>query len=309
MLGSWMLGCVAFWQGDLVNAHQALSQAVELYVADEQRSRTLAVQIDPGVNAQCHLGWVLWMLGKPDSAIAVGGDAIAMARTLKQPFTLAMTLFFGCAVRACCGSFETARPMLEELRSLTAEHGLGYLAACAKVLDGQALVESGRHEAGLRRVEEAIDDFRDQEAGLGIPWALSIAAIGWAGIGRVDRGLETLDAAFTAMARNDERQWEAELWRLRAELLTLRAGTGDQLEADASLEQALSISRRQGALALELRAAAARARIAGQRGDDFSSASAELEHLLERFEQGHATADLRAARQLIDPVSKVGTDR
>jgi hypothetical protein len=59
MLGHWMLGCVTFWQGEFVTARRELEEAYALYDPNEQRSKTLALQIDPGVNALCHLGWAL----------------------------------------------------------------------------------------------------------------------------------------------------------------------------------------------------------------------------------------------------------
>jgi len=308
MLGTWMLGCVAFWQGDFDSAHANLARAVALYDPEEQKSRTLAVQVDPGVNAQCHMGWLLWLLGKPGDAIAVGDRAIANARALGQPLAIAMSLFFACATRACCGMFRAMKPLLDEAKAITAEHRLGYMASCARVLDAQALIAEDRSEEGLQQVELALAEFRAQEAGIGTPWSMAIAATGWLRLGRVDKGLAAIDGAFAAMQRNGERHWEPELWRLRGQLLSLRDPDGEAAEVDRCLGRSLEAARRQSAVSLELRVAMASAQIRMERGEKVSPAREALEAALQRIEQGFETADLVEARRSMD-VLRLKDDR
>jgi class 3 adenylate cyclase len=85
MLGYWMLGCMAFWQGDYATARQELEDAVALYDPNEQKSKTLALQIDPGVNALRHLSWVLWVLGYPDRAIQTSDRASGPRVSSRNP--------------------------------------------------------------------------------------------------------------------------------------------------------------------------------------------------------------------------------
>jgi predicted ATPase len=300
MLGTWMLGCVGFWHGDFEKAHASLARAIALYEPEEQRSRTLAVQVDPGVNAQCHMGWLLWLLGKPGDAIATGDKAIADARALGQPLAIAMSLFFACATRGCCGMFQAMRPLLDEVKAITAEYRLGYMASCARVLEAQTLIAEDRSEEGLQQVEWALAEFRAQEAGIGTPWSMAIAATGWLRIGRVDRGLAAIDGGFAAMQRSGERHWEPELWRLRGELLSVRDLHGDAAEVDQCLRRSLECARRQSAVSLELRAAVAWAQVRIERKEEVSPARETLEATLQQIEQGFETADLTEARRLMD---------
>jgi predicted ATPase len=73
--------------------------------------------------------------------------------------------------------------------------------------------------------------------------------------GRREEGLGVLDEALAITSRTGERAHEAELHRLRGELLR-GGGATDELEAAACLQEALEIARRQGARSFELRAAA-----------------------------------------------------
>jgi class 3 adenylate cyclase len=250
MLGQWMLGAMSMWQGEFGAARRELDLAVSLYHPEEHRLRTLAVQIDPGVNAMAHLSWVCWIGGDSDGAVEAGAGAVHAARGLAQPYALTMALFFACAVRACRGEHDQAEPLLRELFALTGEHRLSFLRACAWVLRGQASIAGDRYEDGLGEVERALSEFDALRAGLGRPWALAIAAAGCMRLGRREEGLQKIAAAFAAIERHGERHWEAEVWRVKGELLWPSA------EARACLQRAAEVAAQQSASALRARALA-----------------------------------------------------
>jgi len=250
MLGQWMLGAMSMWQGEFAAARRELELAVSLYCPEEHRLKTLATQIDPGVNAMAHLSWVCWIGGDSDGAVEAGDRAVHAARSLAQPFALTMALFFACTVRACRGEHDRAEPLIQELFALAAEHRLDFLRACAWVLRGQASMAADRYEEGLLEIERALSEFDALHAGLGQPWALAIAAAGCARLGRRDEGLQKIAAAFAAIERHGERHWEAEVWRVKGELLWPGA------EARRCLQRAAEVAAQQSAGALRARALA-----------------------------------------------------
>ena len=65
------------------------------------------------------------------------------------------------------------------------------------------------------------------------------------------------------MEQTDERHREAELYRLKGELLLLQ---GDDAEAEASFHKAIEVARRQQAKSLELRATVSLCRLWQQQG-------------------------------------------
>jgi class 3 adenylate cyclase/tetratricopeptide (TPR) repeat protein len=260
MLGHWMVGCVSSWQGDFVEARRDLEWALSLYVPQEHRARALAAQIDPAINARAHLAWVLWILGEPDKAVQAGEQAVADARALAQPLALSMALFFDCVTRACRGELGLAESLLDELFEVTREHRLTFLGSCAHVLKAQTLIARGDCVGGLVEVDVALREFEEQEAGLGRPWTLTIAAWGCARLGRRAQGLRFIEAAFEAIERQGEHHWEAEVWRLKGELLE------SDDEAQNCLRQAIAVARRQSARSLEQRALASLAQRGGHHG-------------------------------------------
>ena len=250
MLGRWMLGAMSMWQGKFAAARRELELALSLYHPQEHRLKTLAAQIDPGVNAMAHLSWVCWIDGDSEGAVDIASRAVDTARSLAQPYALTLALFFACAVRACRGEHDQAEPLLRELLAVTDEHGLTFLHACARVLRGQASIADGHYGEGLAEVGRALGDFDALHAGLGQPWALSIAASGCARLGRRDEGLQKIADAFAAIERHGERHWEAEVWRVKGELLWPSA------EARVCLQRAAEVAAQQSAGALRARALA-----------------------------------------------------
>jgi ATP/maltotriose-dependent transcriptional regulator MalT len=237
----------------------------------------------------------LWTLGLADQAYACSQRAIDAGREIGQPLTLAMALFWAAAMKLCAGDIEGAATATAELRAVTTEFHIRYLSATAMVLEGALLIERSDVQAGMARLREAFTEFQKQKAGLGRPWTMAWMAEGCLRTGATGEGLRTLDIAFAAMESRGEAHWEAELYRLKGELLIAR---GELVPAEDSLRTALRVAKRQGALSLELRAAMSLARMLGARGE-VDGARALLGEVYSRFSEGFGARDLvRAAQQL-----------
>jgi predicted ATPase len=135
--------------------------------------------------------------------------------------------------------------------------------------------------------------------------ALFLARSSLAGGGPgIELGLASLSEALARADTTGERLWEAELHRMRGELLA-HAGAGnrpasaDRDEAEACLLRALETARQQEAKIFELRAAMSLARLPGRRGRSRKDARATLAEIFGRFAEGLETPDLRAARTLL----------
>ncbi|GAH31925.1 unnamed protein product, partial [marine sediment metagenome] len=92
------------------------------------------------------------------------------------------------------------------------------------------------------------------------------------------------------------RHWEAELYRLRGELLLQLS---DDTEAEVSLKKAIGVARRQSAKSWELRATTVLARLWQKQGK-VDEAGQMLGEIYGWFSEGFDTPDLREARALLD---------
>jgi predicted ATPase len=131
---------------------------------------------------------------------------------------------------------------------------------------------------------------------------LSALAEGLGGAGQVAQGLIAVGDALARSERNDARWNMAELLRVKGELLLLESAPNAAAAAEDHFWQALGWARRQGALSWELRAATSLARLWRDQARP-ADAMALLQPVYGRFTEGFATADLKAAKALLDDLS------
>src|SRR5467141_5437468 len=136
------------------------------------------------------------------------------------------------------------------------------------------------------------------------PYYLALLAEGYGAVGQTDEGLRVLAEAFAAVATTAERRWEAELYRLRGQLLLQAAGRKRQAEEtpEAYFRQALEAARQQQAKSLELRAAMSLSRLWQQQGKR-DEALALLAPVYGWFIEGFDTADLQEAKALLEELA------
>src|SRR5206468_10286410 len=139
--------------------------------------------------------------------------------------------------------------------------------------------------------------WRATGASLYVPYFCTLQAEVSAHLGHTEDGLQALAEAYTLVEQQEERWWEAEVSRLRGVLLLRQPGTS-QAEAEAWLQQALDVARRQEAKALELRAAMSLARLWQQQGKP-AEARTLLAPVYGWFTEGFDTADLQEAMALL----------
>jgi predicted ATPase len=121
--------------------------------------------------------------------------------------------------------------------------------------------------------------------------------------GQIADGLAAIEEAIVGSERTEERWVIAELLRIKGELCLSQGAPGAAAAAEGHFRQALDWARRQGALSWELRAARSLARLLGDKGR-FADATALLQPVYDRFTEGFDTADLKAAKALLDALAK-----
>jgi predicted ATPase len=113
---------------------------------------------------------------------------------------------------------------------------------------------------------------------------------------RVTEGLAVLE---TAIEQSEPGCYTPELLRLKGELLLSQKPLADDETVQSLFRQALDEARRQQALSWELRAATSLARLLRQQGQR-ADAIACLQPIYDRFTEGFDTADLVAAKRLLE---------
>src|SRR5262249_3157241 len=135
------LGNSSFYLGELVTARKHLEQAIELYDPDQHRSHTFVYGQDPGVISLSWASIPLWHLGYPDQALRRNDEALALARVVAHPFSLAFPLFFAAWVRDLRKEWSLAKERAEATIALSTEQGFALFLNAATAFRGCAQVE------------------------------------------------------------------------------------------------------------------------------------------------------------------------
>ena len=134
-----------------------------------------------------------------------------------------------------------------------AEKGLAQYAAWAKMIRGWALASAGRFDQGLAETEEGLTTLRPTGVLYHIPHRLGMRAQTYALAGRPQQALDAIEEALASVEQTDERWYESELLRIKAEMLA-KAPIENFRSAEACLEQAIATAAGRGALLWEARA-------------------------------------------------------
>ena len=244
----------------------------------------------------------LWLLGYPAQALARLHDALALAHELSHPYSLAWARCLAAIVSQLRRDVPAVHEQAEAAVALATEQDFTLWAAWGTNLRGWALAMQDEGEAGRGQVRQGIAAYRATGAAVLVPYFYTVLADASAHLGYTDDGLQALAEAHTLVEQQEERWWEAEIHRLRGVLLLRQTGTS-QTEAEAWLQRALAVARRQEAKSLELRAAMSLARLWQQQGRR-QEAHDLLAPVYHWFTEGFDTADLQEAKALLDVLSK-----
>ena len=162
-----------------------------------------------------------------------------------------------------------------------------------------ALAAQGQVAQGMTQMRQALTlIIVRQVQSIGFPLSLAWLAEACGQAGEVEEGLLTLTEALTVVDTTEERMWEAELYRLKGELL-LQQSSDNQPKAETCFHKAIAIAQSQHAKSWELRAATSLARLWQQQGKR-QEAHDLLAPIYGWFTEGFDTADLQEARALLD---------
>jgi predicted ATPase len=286
----------------LAAARGHLAQGMALYDPQQHRAHAfLYGGHDPGLCCQSYTAWTLWALGYPDQALQSSDKALTLARELAYPASLAGALNSAAVLHQFRRERQAVQEAAEAFMALATEQGNAQQLARGMILRGWALLAQGQGTEGMVQMRQGLTALQATGGDVRRPLFLALLAEAYGGIGQIEEGLNVLAEALAAAEKTGGRFYEAELYRLKGELLVARAAELNA-EAEACFQQALDIARRQQAKSLELRAAMSLSRLWQLQGRR-QEARALLAPIYGWFTEGFDTADLKEAKELIEELS------
>jgi predicted ATPase len=300
--GRRMIGSALCQLGRFAESRDAFEAAVGLYDPVRDRTSAFIYAIDSRVMCLSWLSHVYLILGHPEQALARDGEVPAYVRNLAHPNTTAVALTWGCIFRQLLRDLHNARQQAEAAIAIATEQGFPLYRAAATVVRGWVLAESGGAEDGIAEIRRGLADYAATGAEMWSPYFLGLLA---EALGRASHAVEALsltDDALDRCARTGVRWIEAELHRIRGELLLLRSKP-EQSDAETCFYRALAVAREQGAKTWELRAAMSLARMCQEQARR-QEARDLLAPVYRRFAEGSDTPDLRETKVLLDALHR-----
>ena len=155
----------------------------------------------------------------------------------------------------------------------------------------KALAEAGRIEEGIAEMRHGLASYQATGSEFQVPYFLALLANVHGRAGQQEECLSLLNEALDRVGKTEERWFEAELYRLKGNLLLSRP-VEEHAEAEACLQQASDVAQRQSARLLELRAATSLSRLWRDQGKR-REAHDLVAPIYDWFTEGFDTADLR----------------
>jgi predicted ATPase len=295
------VGTTVFFLGGTAEAHTHFAQGIALYDPQQHHVAVLLYGEDAGVVCRSFAAWALWCQGYPDQGLARSQQAVTLARQLAHPFSLGFAWGHAAMLHAFRREMRAAQERADAAIRLTTAQGFPFWRAWGALLRGWALAQQGQAPEGLEQMTHGLMTYGATGAELVCPYFLALLAEAHGTLGEPEAGLAVLTEALTLVETTGERWSEAELYRLRGELL-LQQNADNHLEAEACFQHALDIARNQRAKSFELRAATSLARLWQQQGKR-QEAHDLLAPVYSWFTEGFDTLDLKDAKGLLDALA------
>jgi class 3 adenylate cyclase/tetratricopeptide (TPR) repeat protein len=290
------VGVSLYWQGRFPDALANLQQGIARYRPGQALANISVV--DSLAFSLAFAAMSLWQLGYADQALEMAAKALERARSLNSPYSIAMVRQATCKVRLFQRDSAMAEAGAEVLIAFSTEHGFSFRRAFGVAFRSWALVQRGAAVEALPVLLESIELWQKTGAKLWLPGILAALAEAYGEMADPERGLNVVADTLAQVDDTFECEMEAELYRLRGELL-LKQDPSNASEAQNCFQRAIDIARKQSAKSWELRATMSLARLLAKQ-DRRDEARTMLAEIYNWFTEGFDTADLKDAKVLLD---------
>jgi predicted ATPase len=292
-----VLGIVRFFTGQFPSAREHFELAVDLFgTAPSRNYVAFFAQYAPSI-----LVGVLVILGYPLTAADRAHELMAAAGRSSDPYSIANALVGDLTHRLFLRDTRMVAERADEMLSIATEHGMAFHLILATFMRGWALVAAGRSEEGIGEMSRSVSNPIFAEALVTSTLLVTLVET-YGKNGRAEEGLDLVAKGLAAAEETALRVAEAELYRLKGELLMIK-DPGNVAEAERCLRTAIDVARRQGARLFELRATVSLARLLRDTNRR-EEARTMLTEIYNWFTEGFDLPDLKEAKALLDELGR-----
>ena len=288
--------------GLLADARAHLAGGIALSDGMDQRSFAFLFAENARIGCLSFLAITLSMMGFADQAVTRAAQGLHEARDLSHSTSVAFALSAACRVHCVLGNAHTVHRLADELIPFAAEQHFAFFHSTANIYRGWALLADGELAAGTELLQSGIASFKQTGAAWILPLYLGWLSVAYAKTGQVEQALGHLSTALDLTQATSVRCYEAELLRLKGQVLLAR-DIRSEAEAETEFGKAIVLAQQQDAKLFELRASVSLARL-WMHQEKRSQAHDLLLPIYAWFTEGLATPYVQEARELISQLEQ-----
>jgi len=246
------------------------------------------------------MAWNLWLLGFPDRSLKKCRKALTLAHKLSHPLSTVFAQSYAAILHIYRQEPLKVQEHAEAAIAQASEQGFEFFTAFNEMFLGLAQSSMGQNKEGLALIRRSLDDWQATGARLGGTQFRAFLAEAYGKAGNSESGLSVVAESLSEIQKNEERLGEAELFRVKGELLLMHGK--DETEAEISFRLGIEIAKHLGGKSLELRSALSLSRLWQAQGKH-EDAKRVLTDIYNWFNEGFDTADLKEAREFLEVIS------
>jgi class 3 adenylate cyclase/predicted ATPase/anti-anti-sigma regulatory factor len=288
------MGVTLFHMGEVAGSLEHLEKGIQIYDPSMHKSHANEYGTDPAITCLSYAALAQCLLGYKDKAIRYGQEALQLSRGIDHPFSQVFALNHHCWLFQYYNDRDLVDQYAGELVKVAMEYGFPFWQVTGLFFKGWVLSQTSDIKTGIKQMEASINAFQDTGAGSVLPYFMTAVANVCLSDGQSEDAMHWLEQAEKRAQENAEHFFDAEIYRVRAEVL-FSQGKSNKDTAESFLWRAIETARRQRLKSLELRALISLVRVDGQKDETLTL----LKDIYDWFEEGLDTADLKQANNLL----------
>jgi class 3 adenylate cyclase/tetratricopeptide (TPR) repeat protein len=296
-----VLGSLLFRVAQFDRGRRLLEFVLQKYNVERHSRFRYATGWDVKVGPCAYLGFICLLSGQPDLARDYSRTAVAHAKEIGHPPSLAVALSFGTGVLGEIGDGEEALEFSSQCAELCQAQGLPFWATWATIYAGVAAVRQERYADAEVELQRGWESLAATGARSGQGYMRAWRSLALAHLGRYDEARQLAEAARESGRLTGEMMHVPLAAHARSvtELLDPCAVTG---AAEQWFQTAISEARSQGNRMIELRSATSLARLWNSEGKRHQAYEL-LAPIYAWFTEGFDTKDLKEAKALLQELA------